>query len=110
MSTSFPVPTYLSLRQLQAFIFEAGIEEMLLRQGRPGYWGLPLYVKLSNTHMLRFQHPLPEDPEDKFLALKVKPEAAASPVILIDIEIEIRVLHAAIVQADLGHYLINLDR
>jgi hypothetical protein len=109
VNSSIPIPTYPDLLQLQCFIFEASVEEMLLRQGHRGYRGIRVFIKLSDTHMLPFRWPFPEDHEDKCLALPVHPDIAASSVILIDIGIEVDVLHAAIVRIGLGHHLLNLE-
>lgn len=99
---------YHQIPQLQAVIFTVGFENIL-----PVYYGslstlgkfggIPVYVKLNNRHAVRLELPLTKNCLATFSDSDREEE-----VIPVDIGMSRKEIHAAIVAADLGHFLLDV--
>ena len=98
-------PPYSSLSQLQGFIFTDEIEKAVSTPlGYRGNKGLRILVKLNEDHALRFTWPIPKDAES--LVPVIGEGERNKKVCPVDLDININELHAAIVMAGFGHYLL----
>lgn len=101
-----PLPAFPDLSQLQGFIILDDIKgQESERIGYHGNKGMRLLLKLNDSHAVRFEWPMPV-PKDGRVGIDVRDVGRGEKICPIDLGIDFDTLHAAIVQAGIGHYLL----